>query len=119
MTSKRTEKARTTSAGMQLSLESRAPSSDDHELEYPISSIVFYPIHPELNLSRFYARAAAEFKGEEPSFPLSRSSASSLPVTWQKHRREREKKFLQAAQTELDKHVGVPFLSKDNLLSIC
>ncbi|KIM58181.1 hypothetical protein SCLCIDRAFT_1098458 [Scleroderma citrinum Foug A] len=70
MTSKRTEKARTTSAGMQLSLESRAASSEDHELE-------------------FYARAAAEFK-----------------VTWQKHRREREKKFLRAAQAELDKHIN-------------
>ena len=31
-------------------------------------------------------------------------------VTWQKHRRERENKFLQAAQAELDKQVGVLFL---------
>ena len=60
MTSKQSERARPTSSGIKPSLENRAQSSDDHELEYSITFIVFYP---ELNLCRFYARAAAEFKG--------------------------------------------------------
>ncbi|KAH0834022.1 hypothetical protein J3R83DRAFT_11258 [Lanmaoa asiatica] len=52
-----------------LSQYSKAPDSDDRELEV-------------------YAKAVAEFK-----------------VTWQKQKREKDRKFLKAAQGELDEHV--------------
>ncbi|KAI9571859.1 hypothetical protein HD554DRAFT_1732921 [Boletus coccyginus] len=53
-----------------LSQYSKAPDSDDRELEV-------------------YAKAVAEFK-----------------VTWQKQKRDKERRFLKAAQAELDQHVN-------------
>ncbi|KAF9238384.1 hypothetical protein BU15DRAFT_75317 [Melanogaster broomeanus] len=75
-----------------LSQHSKAPDSDDRELEYvqPLD----LPLRTDLttcttytsdDIRRVYAKAVAEFK-----------------VSWQKQKREKETKLLQATRAELD-----------------
>lgn len=55
-----------------------------------------------------YAKAVAEFKGTfDSSTPSLSRYVSPTPhtVTWQKQRKEKERKFMKAAQAELNEHV--------------
>ena len=93
-----------------MSQHSKAPDSDDRELEY----VFFEPLHatntpPADSQSVRQGRCRVQGYVRQiytPGFLFVRiHAATPHTVTWQKQKKEKEKKFLKAAQAQLDEHV--------------
>lgn len=97
-----------------LSQYSKAPDSDDRELEYmPRPSRC-----TRLTSLQDICKGRCRVQGYVREIHTANSRATPHTVTWQKQKKEKEKKFLKTAHAELDEHVrALGILRRDHLFT--